>query len=198
MDDPFQLLANPIIWLILLVQAGLVVLVLVRVPLSIRQFAALWEQIRQLRRRDRVLRHEQTALRTQLAAIQTTLAAVAKSDEVAAMQKQLLEGLAPLLAGLMKEQINGHGRPKRALWNSMVPENGPVDAGTVDQLLHARLLAAYPTPSALAQMVNFRLGENLAVVAGGESLGEQAFNLIVWARSENRVAELELAVQERR
>lgn len=52
------------------------------------------------------------------------------------------------------------------------------------------LLAAYSTEADLAQMVKIGLGENLAVIVGGNSLKEKVFNLLEWARIRGRLSEL--------
>ncbi len=52
------------------------------------------------------------------------------------------------------------------------------------------LLAAYATDSALAQMVEFGLGENLSAIAGGSNLQDKVFSLLEWARMRGHLTEL--------
>jgi hypothetical protein len=53
--------------------------------------------------------------------------------------------------------------------------------------LHKALVEAFPTRTALAQMVSFGLGENLAAIVGDGSLANIVFDLIAWARSKDQV-----------
>jgi hypothetical protein len=55
--------------------------------------------------------------------------------------------------------------------------------GEEKKKLQAAFLAAFPTKSQLAQMVQFGLDENLDIIAGGENLGDIVFHLINWAES---------------
>jgi hypothetical protein len=60
------------------------------------------------------------------------------------------------------------------------------------QLLGAMnaMLSAYTTEAALAEMVQFHFGENLAVIVGGSGVREKVFNLLEWARMRGRLSEL--------
>ncbi|HYT87829.1 MAG TPA: effector-associated domain EAD1-containing protein [Gemmataceae bacterium] len=62
--------------------------------------------------------------------------------------------------------------------------------GKQKQELHAALLAAFPDTLALAKMVAFRLDENLEAIAGGSTLDNAVFKLILWAEARGRVEEL--------
>ena len=52
------------------------------------------------------------------------------------------------------------------------------------------LLAAYATESALAEMVQIGMGENLATIVGGSGLRSIVFNLLQWAQMRGRLTEL--------
>jgi hypothetical protein len=58
------------------------------------------------------------------------------------------------------------------------------------QALQNALLSAFPSRDTLAQMVRFQLGENLAVISEGGGLAATVFQLIQWAESQGRLAEL--------
>src|SRR4051794_29830257 len=61
------------------------------------------------------------------------------------------------------------------------PDTPPPEPPLVDlQRLLEALLSAFPTQPELEQMVLFRLGENLAAIAGGGPLRDVAFRLIQW------------------
>ncbi|MEO5729428.1 MAG: effector-associated domain EAD1-containing protein, partial [Byssovorax sp.] len=62
--------------------------------------------------------------------------------------------------------------------------------GKVTEQLQSALLAAFPTRSALTIMVRFQLGENLDALASPGSLKTTVFELITWAESQGRVADL--------
>lgn len=62
--------------------------------------------------------------------------------------------------------------------------------GMQQKKLHSALLAAFPTPVALARMVRFGLDTNLPTVAQGSSLEDTVFLLIDWAVAQGRVADL--------
>jgi len=49
--------------------------------------------------------------------------------------------------------------------------------------LHGALIQAFPTRSAMARMVDFELGENLAAITGGTSLNDVAYELLQWAEA---------------
>ena len=49
--------------------------------------------------------------------------------------------------------------------------------------LHGALIEAFPTRSAMARMVDFELGENLAAITGGNSLNDIAYELLQWAQA---------------
>lgn len=67
--------------------------------------------------------------------------------------------------------------------------DGRLDGKATEQLQSA-LLAAFPTRSALAIMVRFQLDENLDALASPGSLKTTVFELITWAESQGRVADL--------
>lgn len=67
--------------------------------------------------------------------------------------------------------------------------DGRLDGKATEQLQNA-LLAAFPTRSALASMVRFQLDENLDALASPGSLKTTVFELVAWAESQGRVAEL--------
>jgi TIR domain/Effector-associated domain 1 len=52
--------------------------------------------------------------------------------------------------------------------------------------LKEALLSAFPSPGSLEQMVAFKLGENLQVIAGGNNYGEVVFHLLQWVEAHNR------------
>jgi hypothetical protein len=56
--------------------------------------------------------------------------------------------------------------------------------------LQQALLDAFPTETALQQLVMFELDENLATIASGGNLQAIVFNLIGWAQAQGRLAEL--------
>ncbi len=58
------------------------------------------------------------------------------------------------------------------------------------QELHCVLLNAFSNKSTLKQMVRFKLGVRLEVIAGGENLSDIIFNLIEWAECEGKLQEL--------
>jgi len=49
--------------------------------------------------------------------------------------------------------------------------------------LHAALIEAFPSRAAMARMVDFELGENLAAITGGTSLNDVAYELLQWAQA---------------
>ncbi len=61
------------------------------------------------------------------------------------------------------------------------------------QQLQTALLGAYPSGDDLRQFVMLQLSENLATITGGDSLRKQTFDLMVWAQSRGRLADLVLA-----
>ncbi len=56
--------------------------------------------------------------------------------------------------------------------------------------LRGALLDAFPDQKKLAEMVYFRLGENLSVITEGGDLGDIVFALLIWAKSEGKMEEL--------
>jgi hypothetical protein len=58
------------------------------------------------------------------------------------------------------------------------------------EALKAALLSAFPSPGDLQQVVAFKLGENLSVIAGGNNYGEIVFNLIVWTEAHGKTENL--------
>src|SRR5262245_51559725 len=62
--------------------------------------------------------------------------------------------------------------------------------GATAQRLQEALLAAYPTRSALAQMVRFGLNQNLDVFASSDNLASAVFDLIRWAEEKGQVEAL--------
>ena len=57
------------------------------------------------------------------------------------------------------------------------------------ELQHA-LVSAFPSRMALEQFTQFFLGENLSVIAGGDTLADLVFSLLRWARLTDRIDEL--------
>src|SRR5947209_17654034 len=62
--------------------------------------------------------------------------------------------------------------------------------GRQRQQLHDALLGAFPTRSALEQMVDFGLDENLNKITGNSNLTDAVFELIRWAKARDRIEEL--------
>src|SRR5690349_4788031 len=58
------------------------------------------------------------------------------------------------------------------------------------------LLSAFPTLSEFRQVVFFGLGENLEQIVGGQTSSEIIGNLVQWAESHNRTADLLKAAQD--
>ncbi len=56
--------------------------------------------------------------------------------------------------------------------------------------LHQAIISAYPTKIKLEMMVNFRLKENLATIAGEIDLNTVVFELIKWAKAQGKLEEL--------
>lgn len=56
--------------------------------------------------------------------------------------------------------------------------------------LKEALLSAFPSPESLEQMVAFKLGENLQVIAGGNNYGEVVFHLLQWVEANNKMEQL--------
>jgi hypothetical protein len=63
-------------------------------------------------------------------------------------------------------------------------------SGIQRKQLHDALLAAFPSHSALEQMVSFGMDTSLAMIAGLGPLGDATFRLIEWAESQGRLEEL--------
>lgn len=63
-------------------------------------------------------------------------------------------------------------------------------SGKHEKELQSALLKAFPTESSLAQMVRFGMDEYLEHVAKGNNLADIVFQLICWARSQDRLHEL--------
>lgn len=61
--------------------------------------------------------------------------------------------------------------------------------------LHAALLQAFPTRTALARMMDFELGENLDAVAGDGGLNDATYALIVWMQSRGKLSALVTAAR---
>src|SRR5438105_363423 len=59
--------------------------------------------------------------------------------------------------------------------------------------LQDALLSAFPSYSALAQMVRFGLGQNLAAITLGANLQEVVFALLEWATAQNQIPALLIA-----
>lgn len=62
--------------------------------------------------------------------------------------------------------------------------------GEQSKRLHRALMSAFPRRTDLAQMVRFRLDENLETIAAGGSLSDLTFGLITWAEAAGRTQEL--------
>src|SRR5690242_11257559 len=62
--------------------------------------------------------------------------------------------------------------------------------GKQQRQLEEILLGAFPTKSVLTRMVRHGLDENLSAISAGENLQEVVFDLIEWARTHDRVADL--------
>jgi Effector-associated domain 1/TIR domain len=56
--------------------------------------------------------------------------------------------------------------------------------------LKQALMSAFPTPGELQQVVAFKLGKNLSVIAEGNSYSEIVFNLIQWTRAHEKMDSL--------
>lgn len=56
--------------------------------------------------------------------------------------------------------------------------------------LHQAIISAYPTQSKLAMMVDFRLEESLATIAGEIDLNTVVFELITWAKAKGKLEKL--------
>ncbi|KST65060.1 hypothetical protein BC008_19865 [Mastigocoleus testarum BC008] len=56
--------------------------------------------------------------------------------------------------------------------------------------LHQAIISAYPTQSKLAMMVDFRLEESLATIAGEIDLNTVVFKLITWAKAQGKLEKL--------
>ena len=63
-------------------------------------------------------------------------------------------------------------------------------SGSQFKQIQDALLSAFGSREGLAMMVRFELDENLAVIAGGDTLSAQVFSLISWAESAGRVQAL--------
>jgi endonuclease G, mitochondrial len=72
----------------------------------------------------------------------------------------------------------------------MRDETGLRLSGPQRQKLYNALLSAFPTRGELARMINFRLEQNLEVIAGGDTYAYVIFNLITWAVARGQVKEL--------
>ena len=75
-------------------------------------------------------------------------------------------------------------------------EPSPKLPGATLKRLQEALLAAFPTRSALAQMVRVGLDENLDAVAAPETLSVAVFELIRWAEARGRLDELIAAARQ--
>src|SRR4051812_47165800 len=62
--------------------------------------------------------------------------------------------------------------------------------GTQYQQLQNALLSAFPSQTALAQMVRFRLNQVLSQIADGSNDTERVFNLIGWAETNGKLDNL--------
>ncbi|HEX2988952.1 MAG TPA: effector-associated domain EAD1-containing protein, partial [Chloroflexota bacterium] len=63
-------------------------------------------------------------------------------------------------------------------------------SGADCERLNEVIARAFPTRAELAQLVRYKLDENLQAIAGGDDLAEIVFNLIGWAEAKGRVGEL--------
>ena len=81
---------------------------------------------------------------------------------------------------------------ERALPQPATPPRSPAFrlTGSQYQQLYQALLAAFPSPAALARLVQFRLAQNLDVIAGGDNLGDRVFDLMRWAEANGRLDDL--------
>jgi hypothetical protein len=62
--------------------------------------------------------------------------------------------------------------------------------GSELQQLQQVMMSAFPTRAALEQFALFQLGENLNVIAGGDTLGDLVFSLMRWAVATGRIEEV--------
>src|SRR5690349_1518461 len=69
-------------------------------------------------------------------------------------------------------------------------------SGQQQRQLEQVLLSAFPRKPDLARLVRHGLDENLIALSNSESLSELVFDLIEWARSRDRLAELINAARE--
>ncbi|MFP4436025.1 MAG: effector-associated domain EAD1-containing protein, partial [Chloroflexaceae bacterium] len=56
--------------------------------------------------------------------------------------------------------------------------------------LEIALLSAFPSRDALARMVAYQLDQNLAAIAGGDTLAAVVFNLVKWAHANGQIEQL--------
>ena len=62
--------------------------------------------------------------------------------------------------------------------------------GSQREQFHIALLSAFPSRAKLAQMISFKLNQNLDEIAGDQNLSQAVSDLILWAESEEKVEEL--------
>jgi hypothetical protein len=68
-------------------------------------------------------------------------------------------------------------------------QSAPMTPAESEELKEA-LLSAFPAPGELQQVVAFKLGKNLSVIAGGSNYSEVVFNLIRWAEAHEKIDSL--------
>lgn len=74
---------------------------------------------------------------------------------------------------------------------SLVPRGQPQSlAPDQQQQLYEALLNAFPKKSDLEQVVQFGLGKNIDVIAGGSNLAETVLHLVQWANAQGQVENL--------
>jgi hypothetical protein len=61
--------------------------------------------------------------------------------------------------------------------------------------LETALLSAFPSRDALTRMVAYQLDQNLAAIAGGDTLAAVVFNLVGWAHATGQIEQLIAAAQ---
>lgn len=88
-------------------------------------------------------------------------------------------------------QLNASEEPSSATGDLLMPLTP-----TEYEELKEALLSAFPSPGALQQVVAFKLGENLAVIAGGTNYGEIVFTLLQWVEAHGKSERLILGARQ--
>lgn len=80
--------------------------------------------------------------------------------------------------------------PRREAAPGDSPKTSVKLTGAQQERLHDAILAAFPTPATLTQMVRQKLSTNLQAIVGTANLSRQVFELIEWAELHGRLDEL--------